>query len=167
MKLMLLQSSVIILIVFLINFSLLFGLMRRGRTVKEVKSGLREGVSVPDVRVLKMNGENEEFKNILTDNKTVFFVDGDCTSCQEMMNSLHHFKAEYVERINFIATYTENSSKENQKNMLDLKMYYMKENDLMNLLNVNTFPFVMQFDANNNVSKRGYLSKYNLVDYLS
>jgi len=102
--------------------------------------------------------ETSSFKK----DKTIFFVDIGCTSCENIIRKLQS-KVKQLNNIHIITKGTKNEVDDwkNNKKLL-LKINNLNDNSIQENYNIKAFPYYIKI-VDNKVSEKGFLNEINLL----
>lgn len=153
----------LIIIITCLFFNLLYVIYRKKNELN-VKGGPSNKIKIPEIQVINKKNDKVILKELLKGNKLFLFVDTDCSHCQQVMKSFDFFRSNLSEDIIVILQ----DSEENKKNIAEYlnleNIYFLDENTLFTIFNINAFPFYLIMN-NDTIEEKGYMKNGTLIDF--
>lgn len=166
---MLIQVSLLMIILFIIESFLIFNLMKtkKQKPLLLNKSLIEKNLS--NINIYEINGNKKKLIDVLEEESCLFFIDRNCKSCKEMMETILMIKPTYLRNVIFFITNDENNTayETNLKNDHRLNIFNISEDDLFEKLNIMSFPSFIKVKNKDTISEVGFASKNNVTNYIS
>lgn len=162
------QIILSLFIIVFIQMLILVIIIRKLSITKKVKDGIDLGDKIPYIQFEDANGNigviNSDF---LTNIGLLLFLDTSCNECSKVINSLNVINKKYLNKIKIVFVKSENNFKKIVDHYLKDYSIFIETDIMFNNFKINGFPFFVKFDSNGKVTDKGYVSKYNLIDYVT
>ncbi|MED4238217.1 hypothetical protein [Priestia megaterium] len=137
------------------------------KNAKKVKSGPVLGESLEDFDVINVNQKRIKFSKLSNSQpKLILFVDMECTHCKSIIKSLNLFNKDVLKNIEFFTLNNKENLEQLKEKNINQNFYLLSEEDMLENLKVQLFPFYIEVDGNNIVQKKGYASNNTIIEYL-
>ncbi|WP_194758388.1 hypothetical protein [Priestia megaterium] len=137
------------------------------KNVRRVRSGPVLGETIKDLDIINVDQKKMKFSTLLNSQpKLMIFVDMDCTHCRSIIKSLNLFNNNVLKDVEFFTLNTKENLEELKERNITQNFYLLSEEDMLENLKVQLFPFYIEVDENNIVQKKGYASNNTIIEYL-
>ncbi|MGY3312019.1 hypothetical protein ACV242_000515 [Peribacillus simplex] len=142
--------------------------IQRLKKANIVNEGLEIGNSIPSVVLEDFSGKQFKFDSSKSeDNQLLIILDLDCKECNKMFKSLDVYNQLYLKNVKLVFLKSEFNLLEITKSAYKNHSFFLEKEVILNQFKISSFPFYLNLDKKGTVLDRGYISKNNLIDFIS
>lgn len=161
-----LQIIVSLFIIIIVQMSLHIYVIRKFKSTSNEKDGPNIGQKFPFVSYENYNGELKNIDNNFFNNGNSFiFLSLNCSVCKLLLESLDLYKDEYLEKVRLVLLKSEYHLRDMRK--YEEKIMILEEETIKNVFNIRSFPFIIKVNDEGEVQRKGYLTRNNLIDFIT
>ena len=140
--------------------------VRKMKNVNVINEGLGIGSSFPEVEVENYAGEVQRISK-KTEKKHLFIMlDLNCKECNSVFNSFKAYNQNYLKNVTLVFLKNDFNIQSINKSVYKSCSVFLDENIMLDKFKISGFPFYFQLDNQGLVMDRGYISKYNMIDFI-
>ncbi|HDR7002941.1 MULTISPECIES: hypothetical protein [Bacillus] len=161
------QILVTLLLILVVQCLMHIAVIMKLKSKKKLKIGPRIGENIKNLSYEKNNQAIKNLYDDIKETKNIFiFLDLNCKECNKLFYALDAIKKEYLNNVRLILIEEDYNLESIEKNEYKNQIRFMKEETIMNELEINAFPFLIQVNNEGELQDKNYIGKSNLMQYI-